>query len=192
MQPPRQLLAQSGQSDPLSLMSASDPELTFGAAYPPSLLSTVTGCDSRVGRLDERRAKSRALKYQPAKGVANQLTCPAPQRGKTRPREPRFIRGARAMPSYGANLVIDRASRLETRAEQSWRAWYKSPTWKAIKRHRLIQEPNCRHCAQEGRAVIAKHVDHVEPHRGQWSRFTKYENTQSLCARHHNSHRQRQ
>jgi len=148
------------------------------------------------------RAKSRAyiplfetaLKHRPFRrwGVANQLTCPAPRREKTRPRKPHFIiREALAMPSYGTNLVADRASGhdTKTRAEQSWRAWYKLPTWKAIKRHRLVQEPNCRHCAQEGRTVIATHVDHVEPHRGQWSRFTKYENTQSLCTRHHNSHR---
>ena len=77
------------------------------------------------------------------------------------------------MPSYGSNLTADRAGNRDVKigAEHSWRAWYKSPTWKAIKRHRLIQERNCRHCSQEGRTVIATHVDHVEPHRGQWPRF---------------------
>ena len=79
----------------------------------------------------------------------------------------------------GGGHEIQRGSR------QPWQAWFKSPTWKAIKRHRLMQEPNCRYCAQEGCAVIATHVGHVDPHGGQWSRFIQYENTPSLCARHH-------
>jgi len=48
--------------------------------------------------------------------------------------------------------------------------------------HAGAELPNC---AQEGCAVIATHVGHVDPHGGQWSRFIQYENTQSLCARHH-------
>jgi 5-methylcytosine-specific restriction protein A len=97
------------------------------------------------------------------------------------------------MPHYSTGLAIDRDRNDTTRrAEPPWRSWYKSPIWKSIRRHRLAQEPNCRYCAQEGRTVIAAHVGHVEPHFGQWSLFAKYENTQSLCARHHNSRRQRQ
>jgi 5-methylcytosine-specific restriction protein A len=87
------------------------------------------------------------------------------------------------MPSRGISLESD-VSRRTARIEQPWRTWYKSPTWKAIKRHRLAEEPNCRCCAQEGRVVPATHVDHVEPHLGRWSLFFKYENTQSLCSRH--------
>jgi len=93
------------------------------------------------------------------------------------------------MPSHGTSLTAadEQRQRTKTRGEQPWRFWYKSPTWKAIKRHRLAQEPNCRYCAQEGRTVIAGNVDHVEPHLGQGLLFAKYENTQSLCARHYNS-----
>ena len=66
---------------------------------------------------------------------------------------------------YGIDLLADQAGRRETKsASRSWQAWYKSPTWKAVKRHRLTQEPNCRHCAEEGRAVVDTHVDHVQPH----------------------------
>jgi hypothetical protein len=74
----------------------------------------------------------------------------------------------------------------------SWRCWYKTPTWKSIRRHRLAQEPRCRACAAEGQTVVASHVDHVEPPQGEWSLFVKYENTRSLCARHHNALRHRQ
>jgi hypothetical protein len=90
------------------------------------------------------------------------------------------------MRPYGIDAVADYVSHeIDTTSVESWRTWYKSPIWKAIKRHRLIQEPNCRLCAQEGRTVIATHVAHIEPHRGKWSLFASYENTQSLCARHH-------
>jgi hypothetical protein len=90
------------------------------------------------------------------------------------------------MRSYGIDAVADlRRDEISTTCAESWREWYKSPTWKAIKRHRLMQEPNCRFCAQEGQTVIATHVAHVQPHKGHWSLFTCYENTQSLCARHH-------
>jgi hypothetical protein len=51
--------------------------------------------------------------------------------------------------------------------------------------------PQCRQCAIEGRAVAASHVDHIEPHLGQWLLFFKYENTQSLCARHHKQQEKR-
>ena len=53
-------------------------------------------------------------------------------------------------------------------------------------------EPRCRQCAIEGRAVAASHVDHINPHLGQGLLFFKYENTQSLCAHHHNMHKQQE
>jgi hypothetical protein len=43
--------------------------------------------------------------------------------------------------------------------------------------------------AIEARTVPANHVDHIEPHRGKWSLFMQYENTQSLCLHRHNAHR---
>jgi 5-methylcytosine-specific restriction enzyme A len=76
-----------------------------------------------------------------------------------------------------------------TRRVKPWLSWYRSPIWKAIKRHRLAAEPQCRECAVEGRTEPATHVDHVEPHQGEESLFMQYENTQSLCRDHHNAHR---
>jgi hypothetical protein len=66
-----------------------------------------------------------------------------------------------------------------------WSSWFKSPVWKAIKRHRLSSERYCRKCRRENLKVPATHVDHCEPHFGQWQRFMAYENTESLCKRHH-------
>jgi len=59
------------------------------------------------------------------------------------------------MPVLGIDLAAARGAQRarQDKAEQICRAWYKSPVWKAIKRHRLSQEPNCRQCAQEGRLI---------------------------------------
>src|SRR5262245_27026287 len=96
------------------------------------------------------------------------------------------------MPHHNTSFTIDFGSWQHNarRADAPWRSWCKSPIWKSIRRHRLAEEPLCRQCAIEGRTVAASHVDHVDPHRGQWLLFFKYENTQSLCAQHHNMHKQ--
>jgi len=103
-------------------------------------------------------------------------------------------RRALAMPHYNTGLTTDRDRWHNTkrRVELPWRSWYKSPTWKSIRRHRLAEDPRCRQCTIEGRTVAASHVDHINPHLGQWLLFFKYENTQSLCAHHHNMHQRQE
>ena len=98
------------------------------------------------------------------------------------------------MPHYNTGLTTDRDRRHNTkrRVKLPWRSWYKLPTWKSIRRHRLAEEPRCRQCTIEGRTVAASHVDHINPHLGQWLLFFKYENTQSLCAHHHHMHKHRE
>lgn len=94
------------------------------------------------------------------------------------------------MPYYETSWAADISrGQSKNKVDQPWRSWFKSPTWKAVKRHRLAHEPNCRCCAQEGLTITATHVGHVEPHSGQWPLFVKYENTQSLCARHYKQQR---
>ena len=73
---------------------------------------------------------------------------------------------------------IDQREDGKLKAEHPLRSWYKSPIWKAIKRHRLVQEPNCRKCANEGKSRPARHVAHIENHRNDWALFAKYANTQ--------------
>jgi 5-methylcytosine-specific restriction protein A len=81
------------------------------------------------------------------------------------------------------------ANECRPKREESLRFLYKSPTWKAIRRHRLHDEPHCRECAKEGHRIAATHVTHQEPHHGQWSLFMKYENTESVCERHYKARR---
>jgi len=43
------------------------------------------------------------------------------------------------MDRHNVTLVDREHSRRE--AEHPWRSWYKSPIWKTIKRHRLVEDP---------------------------------------------------
>jgi len=88
-----------------------------------------------------------------------------------------------------SNVVLADREHTRQKTEHPWRSWYKSPIWKTIKRHRLVEEPNCRKCASEGTPVPASHVAHSEHHRGDWALFAKYANTQSLCHKHLVQHR---
>jgi len=83
------------------------------------------------------------------------------------------------MPVFGIDLAAARAPQCarQDKPEQTCRAWYKSPVWKAIKRHRLSQEPNCRQCAQKGcfsrrRALIMSRLMEISG-RGLWIMRTR-------------------
>ena len=71
--------------------------------------------------------------------------------------------------------------------EQGWasrqadyRKWYASSTWRALRRIVLQRDAGlCRACGVA--AGESAHIDHIEPHRGDWTRFTTVENLQVLC-----------
>ena len=71
-----------------------------------------------------------------------------------------------------------------------WHTWYTLPIWvDDLRPKQLLKEPFCRECsrraAREGLSYLARvratDVDHIAPHRGEWSRFTDRTNLQSLC-----------
>ena len=76
-------------------------------------------------------------------------------------------------------------SRKETEAgwasrQADYRRWYACPTWRALRRIVLQRDAGiCRACG----VVTGKsgHVDHIEPHRGNWTLFTSEANLQVLC-----------
>src|ERR1700745_3953492 len=82
------------------------------------------------------------------------------------------------------SINLSDRERSRRKPEHPWSSWYKSPIWKSIKRHRLVEEPNCRKCASEGKTVPACLVVHIEHHQGDWVLFARYDNTQSLCQKH--------
>ena len=69
---------------------------------------------------------------------------------------------------------------------------YKTSTWQRLREARLNAEPCCRMCSAEGAVTPAVVVDHIKRHSGCWIKFADYENTQSLCKRHHDSDKQRE
>ena len=77
-------------------------------------------------------------------------------------------------PSYRRNLSAP------------WHGWYALPIWtKRLRPQQLVKEPFCRECAKAMRRTPAEVVDHVIPHRGDWSLFVDETNLQSLCKYHH-------
>lgn len=79
-----------------------------------------------------------------------------------------------------AHKPKDRARRSEE--AQAWRWMYSTDEWtQDLRPAQLLREPFCRECARRSLRIPATDVDHVEPHRGDWAKFTDRENLQSLC-----------
>jgi 5-methylcytosine-specific restriction enzyme A len=83
-----------------------------------------------------------------------------------------------------------KASRYE--ANRPWRKLYDTARWKRLRLHRLQLEPLCRYCKKLGRVTEANICDHIRPHKGDKDLFYDYANTQSLCKRCHDMHKQRE
>lgn len=74
----------------------------------------------------------------------------------------------------------------------TWRRWYKTPEWKALRWDVLVQEHfTCRRCGLVGESPEMV-VDHIQPHRGDRELFFDRQNLQCLCAACHNSDKQRE
>ena len=72
------------------------------------------------------------------------------------------------------------------KASAEWHSWYSLSVWTDdLRPGQLLREPWCRECAKRGIRTRATVVDHVEPHQGDWIRFTDRGNLQSLCKHHH-------
>ena len=76
--------------------------------------------------------------------------------------------------------------KAERRASAEYHAWYSLPIWTDdLRPNQLMREPFCRVCAARGVRTRATVVDHIQPHRGDWRKFTDRGNLQSLCKRCH-------
>ena len=69
--------------------------------------------------------------------------------------------------------------RMESAA---WHYLYTDPRYRWAERRtaQLLEEPFCRECAMRGLRIPATDVDHIEPHRGDVTKFTEGP-LQSLC-----------
>jgi len=71
-------------------------------------------------------------------------------------------------------------------SESKWHGWYNRANWRKRQQHQLRVQPLCEMCLREGRLTPATCVDHIEPHRGDYTKF-RLGQLQSLCASCHNS-----
>ena len=68
----------------------------------------------------------------------------------------------------------------------AYHGWYKLAIWhKRLRPQQLAKEPLCKRCLAEGKTTAATVVNHIKPHRGDWSLFADPDNLESLCAPHH-------
>ncbi|WP_026147652.1 HNH endonuclease [Limimaricola hongkongensis] len=80
----------------------------------------------------------------------------------------------------------ERKARFDrTRPNSSQRGY--TGTWEKAKADFLAKHPFCRRCGQP-----ADTVDHIKPHKGDPVLFWDRSNWQALCARDHNSAKQRE
>jgi 5-methylcytosine-specific restriction endonuclease McrA len=68
----------------------------------------------------------------------------------------------------------------------AWESFYKTARWRRLRKFQLMQHPLCQFCLQRGIVTAAKVVDHVTPHKGDWTDFVTGA-LQSLCEPCHNS-----
>ncbi len=74
----------------------------------------------------------------------------------------------------------------QRKASADYHSWYGKTIWKRkLRPSQLIHEPWCAECDKQGMRTKATVVDHVRPHRGDWTLFTDETNLQSLCKYHH-------
>lgn len=59
--------------------------------------------------------------------------------------------------------------------------WYNTRVWRKLRAATLLRSPLCVHCEAEHRVTVATDVDHIDPHRGDWAKFTDLGNLQALC-----------
>ena len=94
-------------------------------------------------------------------------------------------------PSARTKRERGREHDAKRRVEKPWRKWYFTREWKEIRAGQLFAEPYCRRCKRRSALVKATVVNHIEPHRGDWTKFIAGP-FESLCKTCHDSEVQRE
>jgi len=77
-----------------------------------------------------------------------------------------------------------RAKQADEGRESAHKRGYTS-RWRKAAKSFLDDNPLCVHCAREGVVMEAALVDHIIPHKKDWSLFWDQSNWQPLCKKHH-------
>jgi hypothetical protein len=57
------------------------------------------------------------------------------------------------------------------RGPRAWRKPDKTARWRRLRKFQLMQHPLCKFCLERGIVTRANVVDHVAPHKGDWTDF---------------------
>ena len=71
------------------------------------------------------------------------------------------------------------------RKQGEFNKMYQSVRWKTRRRLILKQRPFCVECKKKNRLVFAEVIDHIIPHKGNWTLFLDPDNLQPLCRKCH-------
>lgn len=95
--------------------------------------------------------------------------------------------------SLTCHLITDELQRIKDYAMMQAMAFklYSTEAWKKKRAAQLRAEPLCRMCKRLGITTLATVADHIEPHRGNATKFWRGE-LQSLCVNHHSMAKQRE
>lgn len=94
-------------------------------------------------------------------------------------------------PSVQSTVERDREIDRERHGRETWRAWYWRKSWFSLRDAQLRSEPLCETCLNNDLIVAAEVVHHIEPHRGDWEKFSDPKNLASVCKRCHDGEIQR-
>ena len=56
-------------------------------------------------------------------------------------------------------------------ATVAWETFYKTARWRRLRKFQLMQHPLCKFCLERGIVTAANVVDHMVPHKGDWTAF---------------------
>lgn len=66
--------------------------------------------------------------------------------------------------------------------------FYQSKEWKAIRKEKLLDQPLCEVCLEEGTITQGTIVHHKIEIKDNWEKRLDMENLETICQKHHNKH----
>jgi hypothetical protein len=72
----------------------------------------------------------------------------------------------------------------------AWENFYKTARWRRLRKFQLIQHPLCKFCLERGIVTPANVIDHVVPHKGDWTKFVNGKLQSLYEPRHRSAKRQ--
>ena len=97
------------------------------------------------------------------------------------------VKAKRMCKKLGCSTLVDsgycpiHTPESKKKIKKDYSGWYGLSQWKILRLCTLQENPFCIECNHQARIVRANIVDHIKPHRGDWSTFWDKANLQCLC-----------